>query len=85
MIVLFQYSAILMTWKALLKSQPAIKNANKPSCIDLILTNKSSTLLCDRNRFVWFSQDESYCYEDILEACNKHPRLPFSFSNINRR
>ena len=40
MIVLFQFLVILMTSKALSKSQPTIRTPNKPSCTDHILTNK---------------------------------------------
>ena len=53
MTVLFQFSAILMTWKIFLKSQPGIRT----------LINLVALILF---WFIWFSQDNNHCYEDIL-------------------
>ena len=60
--------ATLATWKALLKSQAAIRTPWNLLTLTLfwLKTAKFPTPLCNRNRFVWFSQDDCHCYEDIL-------------------
>ena len=69
---LCQFLVTLTTYKTSLKSQPTIRTP-----INLLastLCTQTNRFLCNRNRLVWFSQDDSHGYESKATLEKPQPR-----------